>query len=78
MKKERRLHKMTNEDESQRFELEMHDNIMNSCSYQQILSGSCSFYNEGYCIYEEDQQKCPKYKSVRESEEFFESKRNKK
>ena len=68
---------MTNEDELQRFELEMHNNMMNSCSNQN-LNGSCSVYDEDYCIYEEEQQKCPKYISVRENEKFFESRRNKK
>jgi len=68
---------MPSKDELQRFELEMHINTMNSCSHQNF-NGSCSEYYEDYCIYEEEQQKCPKYKSVRERKEFFESRRNKK
>ncbi len=56
-------------------ELQMHNNIMNSCNHQNF-SGSCSVYNKNYYVYEEDQQKYPQYNSVRESKEFFESRRN--
>ncbi len=68
---------MPSEEELQLFELEMHNNRMNACANQNF-NGSCSEYGEDYCIYEEDQLKCPEYHSIRKSEEFFESRRNKK
>ena len=67
---------MPSEKEIQKLRLEMHNTAMNSCSCQEY-AGQCSGYNEDYCVYEENQQECPKSESVRESEEFFKSRRNK-
>ena len=63
---------MLNEKEARMFELEMYETMMDSCSCQN-RSGSCSEYNEDYCVFEDNQSECLKYRSIREKKEFFRS-----